>query len=204
MLILRIFPGKSIPKIKEIFVRFHESTTVHRRVPTARHEVLDGAGKIPYTEDGKAKEVRTVKVELQIDPAEPETRVVVRAPALTEELRDLLARLETDGGQLPGFRDDTVTMLDPAEVLRFYGEDKAVLAQTAAGTYQVRLRLYELEERLRGRRFVRISHSEIVNLGKVTALDLGLTGTIRVTLTGGVTTYVSRRYVKKIREVLGV
>ena len=55
-----------------------------------------------------------------------------------------------------------------------------------------------------GRRFVRISHSEIVNLRKVTALDLSLTGTIRMTLTGGVTVYVSRRYVKKMKEVLGL
>lgn len=68
----------------------------------------------------------------------------------------------------------------------------------------MRQRLYELEERLAGRRFVRISHSEIVNLGQVTALDLGLTGTIRMTLRGGAVTYVSRRYVKKIKEVLGL
>ncbi len=205
MLILRIFPGMSIPKSKEIFGHLHGRTTVRPGRLTARREVLDDAEKIPYTEGGKQREeARTVKVELKIDPAEPEARVVVHAPAMTEELRDLLARLETDSGQLPGFREDTVTMLDPAEVLRFYGEDKAVLAQTAAGTYQVRMRLYELEERLTGRRFVRISHSEIVNLRQVTALDLGLTGTIRVTLTGGVVTYASRRYVKKIKEALGI
>ena len=61
-----------------------------------------------------------------------------------------------------------------------------------------------LEERLDGRSFVRVSNSEIVNLKRVTALDLRLTGTIRMTLTGGVTVYVSRRYVKKIKEVLGL
>ena len=68
----------------------------------------------------------------------------------------------------------------------------------------MRERLYELEQKLAGKRFVRISHSEIVNLRQVTGLDLSLTGTIRMTLTGGVTVYVSRRYVKKIREVLGL
>ena len=52
--------------------------------------------------------------------------------------------------------------------------------------------------------FARISHSEIVNLRQVTALDLGLTGTIRMTLKGGTACYVSRRYVKKIKEVLGL
>jgi len=145
-----------------------------------------------------------LKVEVHIDPAEPEARVVVHAPAMTEAVRDLLARLGPDSGLLPGFQGDSVTPLDPADILRFYGEDKDIFAQTRTGTYQVRLRLYELEARLDGRRFVRISHSEIVNLRKVTALDLGLTGTIRMTLDGGVTTYVSRRYVKKIKEALGI
>ena len=95
--------------------------------------------------------------------------------------------------------------MDPAEVLRFYGEDKEVRAQTLNGAiYPVRLRLYELEERLDRRTFLRVSHSEIVNWKRVTALDLSLTGTIRVTLEGGAVTYVSRRYVKKIKEVLGI
>ena len=80
-----------------------------------------------------------------------------------------------------------------------------VRAQALGGEiYTVRLRLYELEERLDRKAFVRVSHSEIVNWKRVTALDLSLSGTIRVTLEGGVVTYVSRRYVKKIKEVLGI
>ena len=38
----------------------------------------------------------------------------------------------------------------------------------------------------------------------LTALDLSITGTIRMTLEGGVTAYVSRRYVKKIKQALGL
>ena len=75
---------------------------------------------------------------------------------------------------------------------------------TAAGLYTVRQRLYELEERLAALRFARISHSEIVNLRQVTALDLTLTGTIRITLSDGTVCWASRRYVKRIKEVLGL
>ena len=49
-----------------------------------------------------------------------------------------------------------------------------------------------------------MSHSEIVDLNKVSALDLSITGTIKMTLEGNVTVYVSRRYVKKIKQVLGL
>lgn len=69
----------------------------------------------------------------------------------------------------------------------------------------MRLRLYELEERLDRHTFVRISHSEIVNLKRVTALDLSFSGTIKMTLADGAAVcYVSRRYVKKIKEALGL
>ena len=146
-----------------------------------------------------------MKLELHIDPSLSETEVTVRAPARTPEVDALLDRLTAGNAPLLGFcSNGTAVPLDPEKVLRFYGEDKDVRVQTTDGIYTVRERLYELERRLAGRPFARVSHSEIVNLKRVTALDLRLTGTIRMTLTGGVTVYVSRRYVKKIKEVLGL
>lgn len=62
----------------------------------------------------------------------------------------------------------------------------------------------QVEELLDPTLFVRISNGEIVNLDQVRAVDLSLTGTIRMTLTGGECAYVSRRYVKKIKETLGL
>ena len=146
-----------------------------------------------------------MKLEVHIDPALAETRVEVYAPARMPEVDALLDRLTAAEAPLLGFRDDgSAVPLEPEDVLRFYGEDKDVRVQTEKAVYTVRERLYELERRLAGRSFARVSHSEIVNLKRVTALDLSLTGTIRMTLTGGVTAYVSRRYVKKIKEVLGL
>ena len=146
-----------------------------------------------------------MKLEVHIDPALTEARVEVYAPARTPEVDALLDRLTAAEAPLLGFRDDgSAVPLEPEDVLRFYGEDKDVRAQSGEAVYTVRERLYELERRLAGRSFARVSHSEIVNLKRVTGLDLSLTGTIRMTLTGGVTAYVSRRYVKKIKEVLGL
>lgn len=143
-----------------------------------------------------------MEVEVQLDPKLEQIRVVIHAPAMTPEVNQLAERLSGERpGFLPGFRGGEVKLLALEEI---YGEDKEIRAQTAAGIYTVRLRLYELEQRLSGRRFARISHSEIVNLDQVEALDLALTGTIRVRLHGGVTTYVSRRYVRRIKEALGI
>ena len=144
-----------------------------------------------------------MKVEIHIDPACGEPAVTITAPAMTEEVRALAARLE-GGGVLIGWAGDTAVPLSEGEILRCYGEDKGVKVEAAGGVYDLRERLYELEGKLDRHAFARISHSEIVNLRKITALDLSLTGTIRITLAGGTVCYASRRYVKKIKEALGL
>ena len=67
----------------------------------------------------------------------------------------------------------------------------------------MRLRLYELEEML-GKHFARISNSDIVNLKKVKEFNLSIVGTICVKLSNGTVTYVSRRFVSKIKQILGI
>ena len=105
---------------------------------------------------------------------------------------------------ISGTRDGKLEVLEPEELIRIYAASGKVFAVTGKGEYTLRLRLYELEEELAGTRFVRVSNSEIVNLDRVTALDLTLTGTIKMTLEGGTVCWVSRRYVKKIKGALGL
>ena len=147
-----------------------------------------------------------MKVELRIDPSLRRTQVVVHAPANTPEVQELVRRLSAEGAvpTITAFRGSEALILSLGDILRFFADGKGVSCQTAGGVYAVRQRLYELEEELEGTRFVRVSHSEIVDLNKVAALDLSITGTIKMTLEGNVTVYVSRRYVKKIKQVLGL
>lgn len=146
-----------------------------------------------------------MEVEVRLEPDRREPKVVILAGEASPELRrlaDSLSRLAL--GPVPVSRGEEKLLLPQKDFLRFYADGKGVSAQTAEEVYAVRLRLYELEERLDPIRFVRISNSEIVNLDRVTAVDLSLTGTICMTLDGAVRTYVSRRYVKKIKETLNL
>lgn len=148
-----------------------------------------------------------MEIEIRIVPGLEKPNIVVETPALTPEVEALARSLQVrtlQKGPLLGFRGEEITALEPGEVLRFYGADKAVFAQTGTGEYRVRERLYELEEVLDPRQFVRISQSELVNLKKVIGLDLSLTGTIKMTLSGGTVCWVSRRNVKNIKRALGL
>ena len=147
-----------------------------------------------------------MKVEIQIDPNLDEPVAVLRVPGLTEEAEALAARLREEAVPQPFtvYRDREAVRVSRSMVLRFYAEDKGVLCQTGRGVFAARQRLYELEEALAGTRFVRVSNSEIVNLDRVTGLDLTLAGTIKMTLEGGTVCWVSRRSVKKIKQAQGL
>lgn len=146
-----------------------------------------------------------MQVEIKLDSSCQEVKVIVLTNQITEEVTELVGKLSAETAQrIPGFRENRGTLLDPAEILRIYAGEGKVFAETKDGVYTLRQRLYELEERLSARMFVRISHSELINLNRVRGFDLSLAGTICVTLTGGVSTYVSRRYVSKIKQVLGL
>ncbi len=147
-----------------------------------------------------------MKVEIRVLPEQPEGKVILEVPAMTAQVDDLAAYIRAwNPRSLTLWQGDTAVRCSPADILRFYGEDKGVFAQRADGSVcAVRERLYELEQLLDSRTFVRISHSEIVNLDRVTALDLSLSGTIKMTLEGGGACYASRRYVKKLKQALGL
>lgn len=146
-----------------------------------------------------------MRVEIRIDSSVTEPKVVILTDQMNEEISEIVRKLsDTESQVIAGFQNDMVTLLDRDTILRIYTANGKVFAATERGEYLLRLRLYELEARLRRDRFVRISNSEIINLKKVRHFDLSFAGTIRVSLSDGASTYVSRRYVSKIKDLLGL
>ena len=146
-----------------------------------------------------------MQVEVKIDSAYAEPKVIVLTSAMTEEVNRLVKKLSEDFPKmLAGIRNDRCELLEQTEIIRIYAASGKGYAVTAKGEYVLRRRLYELEEQLAGSSFVRISNSEMINLKKVEHFDLSFTGTIYVKLSNQTSTYVSRRYVSKIKTVLGI
>ena len=146
-----------------------------------------------------------MKVEIRIDPGCAEPKIVIHTDRMTDEIQSLVRQLSSpEPDVIPAQSGNGVALLDPEKIIRVYTERQKVCAQTAEGVYPLKFRLYEMEEKLRGHSFVRISSSELVNTKMITGMDFSLTGTIRVTLRGGITTYVSRRHVAGIKKLFDV
>lgn len=146
-----------------------------------------------------------MQIEVKIDDSCTEPKIIIVTAAMTEEISRLLSRLSEGPPQiLSGTKDGRLEVLEESELIRVYTGAGKVYGVTDEGEYLLRLRLYELEERLDKNKFVRISNSEIVNLKKIRNFDLSLAGTICVKFQNGAVTYVSRRYVSKIKKILGI
>ena len=148
-----------------------------------------------------------MKLNININVGAKEPEILITTAHMTEDVNrvvEFVSRLDDSPTILSGIRDDKVELLDYDAIIRIYAEEGKVFARTEQGLYQIRLRLYEVEERMDNGKFVRISNSEIVNLKKVKSLDLSFVGTICMELSNGEVSYVSRRYVSKIKKVLGL
>ena len=146
-----------------------------------------------------------MQVEIKIDDNCIEPKVVIVTNKVTDEINDILNALSSKTPEvITGFYNGLAEIISPDSIIRVYAESGKTVAAVDKKEYILRQRLYELEEQLTKYSFVRISNSEIVNLKKVRNFDLSLSGTICVTLSDGTATYVSRRYVSKIKKVLGL
>lgn len=146
-----------------------------------------------------------MQIEIKIDSEFKEPKAVIFTDKVTDEITELFRQLSDERSSIiAGFKDGTAELLELNDIFRIYSSNGKVYAETANGTFTLRLRLYEAEQRLDSQIFVRISNSEIINLKKVTNFDLSFVGTICVKLSNGTITYVSRRYVAKIKQILGI
>ena len=146
-----------------------------------------------------------MQIEIKIDSLCKEPKLILLTDKITIEIQEIIKRLSDEIPQmLCGFKDETVEILKQEELIRLYATTGKVFATTSKGEYLLKLRLYEVENRLEKTSFVRISNSEIINLKNVKSFDLSFAGSICVTLSNGAVTYVSRRYISRIKQVLGI
>lgn len=144
-------------------------------------------------------------IEIKIDENYKIPKLVIYTEQVTDELMKIVNKLKSaDEEKIIGFKDEEAFLLDFSKIELIYTENKKIFARVDGMAYQIKKRIFELEESLIDLNFVRISNSEIVNFKKVLSIDFKLTGTIMLKLESGNNAFVSRRYVKRIKEYLGL
>lgn len=149
-----------------------------------------------------------MKVGINIDRSVEEVEVLITAQEQSRTVNALYEHIvEFDKKSLEtltAYRDDIAKIVNVTDVFRIYTGNQKVYIQTHQGEYAIRYRLYELEAVLDKKQFLRISNSEIVNIKKIRDIDLSIIGRICIRFEDNTQTYVSRRYIPKIKKSLGI
>lgn len=146
-----------------------------------------------------------MEVEIKLDPNCTQPKVIIYTNEITQEINDLAKSLSgVEYSSIAGYKSGEILLIRPDDIIRIYSQGQKILAQLEKDTVQLKYRLYELENRLTGTSFMRISNSEIVNFKKVVSLDMNMSGTISLKYKSGEKSFVSRRYIEKIKKYLEI
>ncbi len=119
-------------------------------------------------------------------------------------LTDAIEKLVSDEAvEMVGYIDREAVMLDLISVNCFVVENNKIFALTNRDKLSMRLRLYQLEEKLPDI-FIKINQSCIANIKQIRCFDASISGTLKVIFKNGHEDYVSRRQLKSVKERLGL
>ncbi|NQJ73576.1 LytTR family transcriptional regulator [Streptococcus suis] len=147
-----------------------------------------------------------MKVKLAISPEILEDLVTIEAQAMSEQVTHLVSyiqNLDKQRSSLTVKRGEQVYLVEQDEIVRLYLEDRLLQVETVENVYTSNLRLYQVKEDLPAN-FLQISQSEIIHIKQLDHLKLTANGLVKLVMKNGSVTYSSRRYLKVIKERLGL
>ncbi|KAA8810882.1 LytTR family DNA-binding domain-containing protein [Lactobacillus crispatus] len=145
-----------------------------------------------------------MKVKLNIDPSQKEAELIINAPNLTPEVKQLyqlLQERQSNLEQIEAEKENVSYYLNLSDILFFETDSKVVMAHTNRNAYQVKYKLYELEDLLGGN-FMRVAKSTILNLDKVYSVTRSISNCQIKFEESYKTVYVSRHYYRDLRNRL--
>lgn len=134
---------------------------------------------------------------------EHQEEVVIYTRERTKLTDDIEALVIGSVTEIIGYGENQAIRLKTDEVMCFMVEDSKVYALTDKDKYQLKQRLYQLEEMLPDN-FVKINQSCIANIRQIKKFDTSISGTLVINFKNGYKDYVSRRQMKTVKERFGL
>ncbi|MCM1553092.1 MAG: LytTR family transcriptional regulator, partial [Butyrivibrio sp.] len=94
----------------------------------------------------------------------------------SSEITEIVRFVKSRQGQLTGMSEDAQYEIPISDVFYIEGVDNKVFIYCEQQVYETRQRLYELEEALKEKHFLRVSKSVLVNLMKIESIKSSLNG----------------------------
>lgn len=110
-----------------------------------------------------------------------EDEIIIKCASLNQQVMDLISELKREDNTKPIHKlqvwlDGKLHLIEPSEVFYFEYVDQKVFVYGKTKVYEIKNKLYEIEEMLSRKDFIRVSKACILNLNKINSLAPALGG----------------------------
>lgn len=146
-----------------------------------------------------------MKISLDIDEKLKEIFINIKAPKLDKNVSSIIENLETNKvDKITAYSEARIHLVDINDIYYFYTESRKVFLSTKNNKLWVKHTLSEVENNFTNNDFIRVSKGVIINMNKVSNFDQLFNGNLTVNFINGEQEYVSRRYLKNIKDYLNI
>ncbi len=145
-----------------------------------------------------------MKVRIENIVKSEEELVLIRCYKVNDEVSELVDFIRARDGLVSGYEDSQIFQIALRDIYYFEGVDNKVYAYLKNHVYEIKSKLYELEEDYHKMKFFRCSKSILVNLMKVESVKPALNGRFAAKLLNGEEIIISRQYVPVLKKILQI
>lgn len=146
----------------------------------------------------------TVKITIIDKKEDEEDEIIVKCSELDESLLELINSFKKGTAKLSFYQGSKIVFVDETDIYYFESVENRVFAYTESEVYEIKLKLYELEEKYSYSDYFRANKAVLVNLDKVVSVSPAFGGRFETTLKNDCKIIISRMYVPKFKEKLGI
>lgn len=121
---------------------------------------------------------------------------------MDDEINEIVNKLTTEALVILGYQDDSVSRINLSDIYYFEAVDGKVFVYSKNKVYEVKQKLYELEELCSEKNCFRASKSTILNIARIASIHPSISGRFVALLDNGERVVISRQYVPVLKKDL--
>lgn len=126
----------------------------------------------------------------------------IRCHEITEQVREIVTFVKSRQGQLNGVIEGKQYEIPIMDIYYIEAVDSKVFLYSSKKVYETKQKMYELENALKEKYFLRVSKSLLLNLMKVKSIKPAVNGRFTAILQSGEEIMISRKYVPELKAAL--
>lgn len=132
-----------------------------------------------------------------------ELEIIIKCKKIDDNIKQIVSLFE-DKPYLIGKLNDRTYQIKIEDIYYLEANEDHIFIYCKNKVYETNLRLYELENKLDTRYFIRISKSIILNLRKLASVKAYLNGRYEATLINNERVIITRHYVNDFKKKFGM